>query len=967
MSNTSILTVLEGKLTPEQYRAAIDPAREVLCIACAGSGKSRTLAYRIARLIAQGADPKSILAFTFTEKAAESIKRRVAEALREAGFPVSLIGAMYIGTIHSYCQFLLGEMDAKYRQYEVLDENRLKLYLLSRFYKIHLNTIQAAKNNVGQFTVIGELADAWKTTNDELISLDAITQRDQVLGETLTTLKDNLDDEQYIDFSLMIRLVVEAFNRNDASINSAVSELKHVMVDEYQDVNPAQEQLIRALHSRCETLFVVGDDDQAIYAWRGADVNNILTFGQRYTAASSHTLSENFRSTQPIVECANGFIVSVLSANRLDKSPYAHGYPDGTIRDFRNLWFGTREEEANWVASRINSLLGTKFIERDGTVRGLTKGDFAILMRSTSSGETPRHLEFTNALRALGIDYTIESAGGIFDRPHASVLRDTFELLRNASPSRTTVTDHFNNNILPHFPNADLNRVISVISDWNLQIHTPPGGTRRKVYPQGFLHSLLNAFGLPSTQFNDVVLRDLGVFSNIILDVEKVYVSIDSPGRYREILNFLQNVAESGYDVSTINLITRPDAVMISTVHKMKGLEYPVVFIVDVVNGRFPLSNKSYRGWIPAELITSALSRGAYGTSKYDEARLFYTALTRAERYLYITGGASQPGLKTNKKQSDFSLRLRHQELVNVADGLPENHEVAAPRKRFDETEVPTSYTQIKDYLTCPKKYKFRQHYGFSPPVPEMFGFGLTTHTAIGKLHQQYTAVAPTGEEAEEVAKDVFHLKHAFPSNDPVNRPGGYENAMNRSAEIVRQYVEDFSSDFTRGKQVEARFEIKAAKSVISGAIDLLLTEDPQGNVYAQVIDFKALSTPEEDTSLIWTDLSLQVQLYAHAAHHIFGENANTGAVHFLKENSRVDVPISQPAITAAMANIEWAVERILDDDFPMRPSNNKCDGCDFKLLCAKRTEQFKVMSTPPPIHVPNGQPQMVPAFGDVN
>lgn len=118
----NIEEILHNELTEDQYNTVIDNHPEVLCLACAGSGKSRTLAFRISRLIYEGVAPESIIAFTFTEKAAESIKRRVADALEKCGFSVAMVGAMYIGTIHSYCQHLLGEMNAKYRQYEVFIE-----------------------------------------------------------------------------------------------------------------------------------------------------------------------------------------------------------------------------------------------------------------------------------------------------------------------------------------------------------------------------------------------------------------------------------------------------------------------------------------------------------------------------------------------------------------------------------------------------------------------------------------------------------------------------------------------------------------------------------------------------------------------------------------------------------------------------------------------------------------------------
>jgi len=965
----NIDNILRENLTPEQYAAAVDSTNEILCLACAGSGKSRTLAYRIARLIAEGSDPKSIVAFTFTEKAAEFIKRRVAEALSIAELPATYVGAMYIGTIHSYCQYLLGQMDARYRQFEVLDENGLKLYLQSRFYPIGLNTIQANRG-ARYYKTIAKVAEAWNTANDELIDIADISTRDPVLGTVLNNLRANLERDQFIDFSLMIKLVVDAIYRNDRRLNTVLSNLEHLMVDEYQDINPGQEALIRGLHERSDILLVVGDDDQEIYGWRGADVNNILTFEQRHPNCTTHTLSENFRSTNAIVQSADAFITAELSASRIDKNPFSHS--DGNVRDYRSLWFDTREGEGEWVARRINDLLGTKYIDSDGTERGLTPGDFAILIRSirrawNQNNLPPKHYEFTQALIRHGIDYTVDAEGGIFERPHAIVIRDTFELLRNPAPNRQTVQDHFNQNVLPHFPDAELNKLISIISDWNLKIHTPPGGARRKVYLQEFLHEVLNAFGLHRTNFNDIVLRDLGVFSNIILDVEKVYVSIDSAGRYKNILNFLQNVAETGYDVSTLDLIVKPDAVTVSTVHKMKGLEFPVVFIVDVVNGRFPKNRSNYNGWLPVEVMQNAIDRGAYGTSRIDEARLFYTAMTRGERFLYVTGSSEQPDTQRPKQPSVFKQRLQHQELTDSTDGLPENHETTSQKRRFDETDVPTSYTQIKDYLNCPQKYKYRQHYGFSPPVPELFGFGLTTHTAIGRLHQGFPNAAPSGEQAEEVARETFHLKHIFESKNPESNPGPYERAKDKTVEIVRQYAENFTEDFTQVREVEARFEIKAENALISGTIDLLLNEDDKGNILdAKVIDFKSIKSPDDDGELDWIDLSLQVQLYAHAAKEILGENAKTGAVHLLRDNKRIEIPITKEAVDAAIENIEWAVEKILDDDFPMRPSKDKCESCDFKLLCSQNSQNFKSNFIPPAIHIPTKKgTSVVKAFSD--
>ncbi|MDM8518796.1 ATP-dependent DNA helicase [Anaerolineales bacterium HSG6] len=974
----SITEILQNNLDMAQFKAASDSAAEVLTLACAGSGKSRTLAFRIARLVAEGATPDSIVAFTFTEKAAESIKLRVAQALIAADLSPTVLGAMYIGTIHSYCQNVLGEMDATYRQFDVLDDNRLKLYLLSRFSALNLRDLQERQfprkkpneRQKGYFKTIEKVYDAWSVVNDEMIDMQTVTASDALLGVILERLQQQLNQDQFIDFSLMIRLVAEALKTQRPAAQRAVSKLRHLMVDEYQDVNPAQETLIKELHALSETLFVVGDDDQSIYGWRGADVNNILTFDQRYPNCSVHTLSTNYRSTQAIVQVSDAFVVAELGPRRIAKNPVAHSSP--SPKDFRNLWFDVRDDEADWVISRVKKLLGAEYREKDGIVRGLTPGDFAILMRSTRSSEgggLPRHAAFTQRLEDASIAYSLEAGGSVFDRPQVNALRESFELLRNGSPTREQARQLFDNVVLPCYSSANFNRFSIILSEWGRLIHAPISGARRKVYPQQLVHDMLNAFDIENAGFDSGVMQDIGLFSRMMQDVETVYLSIDTATRFQQILNFLQNIAESGYNTSTDDVLRRPDAVTVSTVHKMKGLEFPVVFVVDVERGRFPSSNRKYQGWLPTAVIQQALNRLAYRSNPEEEIRLFYTAMTRAERYLYITGSESLPNGKKKWKSSQFTLHFSHPEISDDPTGLPQGLIPCSPAPRADETIVPTSYSDIRYYLRCPRDYQYRKSFGFSPPVPELFGFGKTVHTSIEKLHELYDNRSPTQDEVSTVVNDTFHLKHVFPSQDPENRPGPYEGARDAASSIAQTYVESYSDDFIRQKQIEVRFEIPVEQAVITGAIDLMLKQDEQGNIlYASVVDFKSMEGGdiEENERLHWTELALQVQLYAKAARDVLGENAETGVVHLLKDNQRIDVPVTIDALNAAVANVEWSVERIIDGDFPMRPSVSKCENCDFKALCPKIPQNFNSNTEPPAIHIPlRDQQQMARAFSE--
>ena len=731
---------------------------------------------------------------------------------------------------------------------------------------------------------------------------------------------------------------------------------------------PSQEELIRLLHQRSETLFVVGDDDQSIYAWRGADVNNILEFNKRYPKCSIRPLFKNFRSTEPIIQASDAFAAATLGPSRFPKNPTAAA--DLIPQDFRVLWFPDRKTEAEWVANRINELLGTAYVD-DSAIRGLTPADFAVLMRSTrvtEQDDMPRHSAFTEAIEGLDIPISLEAGGGPFDRPQTAVLRSTFELLRVQPLVRPIVQQHFTDEILPAYPDADFKAVVRVLTDWVQKIHRPIGAPRIRLYPQQLVYDLLEAFNISKANFSDDVMRDIGLFSRMILDVETVYMSVDRPDRFKDVLNFLQNVAETGYDVSTDDVLQRPDAVTVSTVHKMKGLEFPCVFVVDVEAGRFPRNTSIYKGWLPLGVMAAALTRGAYQCTPSEEIRLFYTAVTRAERYLYVSGAEKLPAGKKRWKPSTHAIQLAaYPAVIRTPIGLPTGLTNAKPRRRIEETDYPTSFTEIKYYLQCPKSYQFRKCYGLNPIIPEMFGFGKTVHTSIQKLHELYPAGPPKEDKVDEVVVDTFHLKHVPQSSDPQNRPGAYENARNRAVEITKKYVGDYGSDFERERQVEAVFEIPAANCVISGSIDLLLREDEGGNILgAEIIDFKAVEggkEPEESEKLDWTELALQVQLYVRAADQVLGQNARTGSVHFLKDNQRVAVPINQEAVAAALENIEWAALGILTSDFPMRPHPEKCNRCDFRVICAKTPQEFSVLTThPPELHLP-GQREMVRAF----
>lgn len=618
----TVAEILQADLRPPQAAAASDPSREVLCIACAGSGKSQTLAYRVARLVSEGVEPESIVVFTFTEKAAESIKNRTAQILVKTGQSANLVGKMFIGTIHGFCQSVLGEADARYRQYDVLDANRFMLYLISRYGTLDIQPLRARNDNK-YFKTLKEVQHAWNILRDEQITVAEVSARDAQLGRCLALIEEALARDQFIDFSSMIRLVVDKA-QEPGRIADRLGRISHLLVDEYQDVSGAQEQLIATIHRLGSSIFVVGDDDQSIYGWRGALVRNILEFEARYPDATRHTLEENFRSTRAIVDVANLFARSELGAERLHKEP--RSVSDHQPRHLGCFHFETREDEAEWVAGRIEDLLGTKLEERDGTIRGLTPADFAILMRSTKTAEAtgaPRHAAFSAALAARGIPFSLSAGGSAFERPIPKGLREVFRMFVEENPTRDVAQQVFRELLLPIFSQANEADFLRVIANWGRQIHRPHDAVRVRLYPQQLLLDVLESLQLARTPLATGEMRDLGLFSRVLQDVEGVFLSVDSAQRFNSIVRYMDNVAEGGYDTSTDDVFAKPDAVTISTVHQVKGLEFPAVFVVDVQPQRFPTNRSRYDGWIPEELVRASIARGAYAGTQEAEARLF--------------------------------------------------------------------------------------------------------------------------------------------------------------------------------------------------------------------------------------------------------------------------------------------------------------------------------------------------------
>ena len=390
------------RLSQKQELVVRHRRSDLQVIACAGSGKTESIAQRVAALIDDGEEPASIVACTFTERAAAELKDRITRRVAEVKGPDFLdrLGPMFVGTIHAYCFRILQHHVPKFGNYDVLDENRHAGFLSREFYRIGLSKLKAK-----HWAPIRDFASTVDVIANEFIPANALAGTP--LGECYSAYRQSLTRHHFLTFSLIVASALEALE--DRDIRERVrGPLRHLLVDEYQDINPSQERLIELLSAAAVQLTVVGDDDQSIYQWRGSDVRNILTFKQRRRGARSVDLDTNRRSRPAIVDAANRFSKTI--ANRLDKTmkEYRPAGPNQVVP-----WSAvTDETEAGTIADTVIRL----------KAQGYRYRDIAVLFRSVRTAAPP----LIEALRARDIPYTAGGRTGLFLQPEVAFVAEIY-------------------------------------------------------------------------------------------------------------------------------------------------------------------------------------------------------------------------------------------------------------------------------------------------------------------------------------------------------------------------------------------------------------------------------------------------------------------------------------------------------------------------------------------------------------
>lgn len=618
---------LEG-LNDAQRAPVLQKDGAMIVIAGAGSGKTRVLTMRIAHLMNQGVDPFNILALTFTNKAAREMKKRISEIVGP-----SESKNLWMGTFHSiFAKILRFEADklgypSNFTIYDTQDSQSLIRAIIKEMqldkdiykYKQVLSRISSFKNSL--ITVKAYF------NNPELIEADAMAKRPR-LGEIYKEYVDRCFKAGAMDFDDLLLRTNELLNRFPEVLNKYQNRFKYILVDEYQDTNHSQYLIVRALSDKFQNICVVGDDAQSIYAFRGANINNILNFQRDYDNVEMYRLEQNYRSTKNIVNAANSIIDK--NKTKLEKVVWTANDEGPKIRVNRLINDG---EEGRFVASSI-------FENR--MEHQLRNGEFAILYRTNAQS---RAME--DALRKKDIPYRIYGGLSFYQRKE---IKDIISYLRViANPSDEEALKRIINYPTRGIGQTTIDKVVIAAKQYGRSMYEVMAnidkvdigvnaGTKTKL--RNFVNmihhfQIINQDG-DAFAVAEAVAKKTGLLQDLkkdgtpegvarIENVEELLNGIrDFVEGQVELADANGNLAEFLEDIALATDMDKEigddDRVALMTIHLAKGLEFPYVYIVGLEEDLFP----------------SAMSMNTR-TELEEERRLFYVALTRAEKQAYLT------------------------------------------------------------------------------------------------------------------------------------------------------------------------------------------------------------------------------------------------------------------------------------------------------------------------------------------
>ncbi len=960
--------ILEG-LNKEQLEAVTHKAGPLLIIAGAGTGKTTVITRRIAWLLSEGlAKTNEILALTFTDKAAQGMQER-ADILVPYGYT-----DIWISTFHAFGDKLLREnalVAGLNPDFKVLTQPEAAVLFREHLFEFNLSYYRPLADPT---RFIEAMISLFSRARDEDISpkeylgfaqelllkakanpgdlpLQEEAQQQMEVALAYAKYMELLAKEGLVDFANQFYLALQLFRAHPLILKRYQEQFKYILVDEFQDTNYAQYQLVKFLAQESKNITVTGDDDQCIYRFRGAAYSNLLSFIKDFADTKKVSIIQNYRSSQAILDSAYR-LIQKNNPERFEVKAKINKRLVGLTKEGRvpeHLNFDTNSTEADNVASMIHKKI------KSGKFK---YSDFAILVRSNSDAQA-----FLQALNMQNIPWQFSGNVGLYAREEVKLCLNFLRVVANPSDSLSLyylassevyglslsdlgLCNHYsrrrNRPLYLVFRDLDkLEELKDVSQDSRGMIKNILTDLEKflKVSRQESTGRLLYAFLIETGYLkrltknqsleNEAKIQNLARFFNIVRDFELV-AKVD---RVINFVNYLNLLIEAGDDPATVEADIDVDSVNALTIHKAKGLEFRVVFMVALVNGRFPWPHRRQAIELPDALIKEVLPAGDFHIQ--EERRLFYVGMTRAKEELYLTS-ASDYGGSRPRRISQFILEAlgregeeKEMKKANALEAIerfaaPKESHPVKPRKIPADKLINLSYYHIDDYLTCPLKYKYVHI--LRVPIMEHHTviYGRAMHDAISKYFQ---AKMSSEDMSLEDLLEIFRASFD---------PQGFLDEKHQEERLrvgQEALIKFFNAEQKRNstpKFIEEDFSFTLEDARIKGRFDRV-DEDKDGVV---IMDFKTSAINAQDDADKRAKESIQLTLYALAYQNIFGVLPKRVELYFLESGLVGSFEVKDKSLDKLKDKVREVSRGIREQGFEASPAYMSCNYCAYNQIC---------------------------------
>src|SRR6267378_983824 len=941
------------KINEAQRRAITHGEGPLLVIAGAGTGKTRVITERIRHLL-QSDDSLSgenILGLTFTKKAAGEMKGRVVKATGERGKAVTL------ATFHSFCETLLAEANP---QRVMLDEFDHWILLRRNLRRLRLEKYRRLADP-GQF--LNDFVEFFSRCQDELVSGEDYQRYAAGLAARLEAERETLDED-----TLAERLETVALQQELARAYRASEELqkkyRYILVDEFQDTNIAQLRLLELLAGPARNIVAVGDNDQAIYRFRGASFGSFKLFLERFAGWKEGqdstpfrvALTENYRSTPNILRVAMQVIGQNAVSADFPKKVLSPNKPAG--EKIRIVELATPEEESRWVASELERIHGAgrrwkdfavlyrQHAHRDHLVEELSRRKVPFVITRLSILEHPLVRDVLAYLRLIAAPYDDIACTRVLAAPawHLEA-QDLVRLAERARKEKKAIYD------LLQVPQG---KFAFDRSQAALEYLVEFVSSQRKTLKRSAAREILGSL----TEWLEIPQRAKEHDRKYVKRLAEVMKEWEPKSETRglpEFIEYLDYYAQAGGVVS-LEDDAPLDAVQLMTVHGAKGLEFPQVLLLRVNNRAFPATERSRVFEFPVELMKEGSPAEQFHIQ--EERRLFYVALTRAEERLTITTVTEKKGkvpvfiedivMDPTIKRQDVRQMMPKLLSTGIADrereGRPEDAQLflaaAEPAKIFsriadwaEEFHPPSaepltlSPSALSGYRTCPQRYLFGYLWSLREGPKAAMTFGAVMHTTIKRFVDQLRkGVKLPFDEVQRIFETEWNSK-------------GFEDQYQEEEykkdglEQLRAFHAGMMAELPQALAQEKGFELPLDNNVIiKGRIDQINALGNKRDV--EIVDYKT-GRPKKDAD---AKKDLQLSLYALAVKEILELEPVRLVFHYLQDNQRQETTRDAKQLDEAQKIVQEAAADIRAGEFPAK-RGFICRNCAYQPICPAHEE----------------------------